>query len=134
MKWVYPVRYQMIFSKESDQYFIVAENAHQAEEIAFDCIANSSLPNFSDASDRPSKDGRKIANVWVLKDWAEQTETDKIGLIGSGSSILRAKALALYEDWAEQTDIDKIGLIDSGVDILLAKALALYVKTYNQLH
>jgi hypothetical protein len=104
MKWVYPVRYQMISSKESDQYFIVAENPQQAEEIAFDCIANTYSPNFSDASDRPASYGREIAHVWVMNDWAQQTETDKIGLVGSGS------------------------------EVLLAKALALYVKTYNQLH
>ncbi len=57
MKWVDPVRFQMISSKERHQYFIVAENAQQAEEIAFECIANNFLPNFAEASDSPSKDG-----------------------------------------------------------------------------
>lgn len=103
MKWVYPVRFQIISSEEIGEYFIVAENEHQAEEIAFDCIANTYLSNFSDV-DKPSKDGRGIANVWVMKEGAERTNTDKMGLISSGSYIL------------------------------LAKALALYVKTYNQLH
>jgi hypothetical protein len=104
MKWVYSVRYQIFSSMENGKYFVVAENPQQAEDIAFRCIAHNFLPNLSEVFDRPSSDGRAIARVWVMNDWAQQTETDKIGLIGFGS------------------------------ELLLAKALALYVKTYNQLH
>jgi len=103
MKKVYPVRYERNDNGAKATYFIVATNSGEAKEIAFSCIANNPPPS-SIGPDRSSDYGRKIAKVWVEASWAQPTECDNIGLIGSGS------------------------------EVLLAKALALYVKEYNQLH
>ena len=93
MKSVYPVRYEREDTSEQDTYFIVAEDAQQAEEIAYSCIANNPPP---EQGERSASYGRKIAQVWVKEYWAQPTETDMVGLIGTGSEILLAQALALY--------------------------------------
>ena len=95
MKKVYPVRYRRNDVKDEGTYFIVANDVDEAEEIAFTCIANNPPPQ-SEGPDRPASYGRRIAEVWVRDSWAQLTETDKVGLIGSGSEVLLAKALALY--------------------------------------
>ena len=95
MKKVYPVRYERNDKGESSTYFIVAEDKKQAENIAFSCIANNSPPS-SGGPNRPSSYGRELAKVWVMDRWAQETECDMVGLIGSGPEALLAKALALY--------------------------------------
>ncbi|MFD1006768.1 hypothetical protein [Oceanisphaera ostreae] len=95
MKKVYPVRYKRSDIENDGTYFIVANDTSEAEEIAFSCIANNPPPR-SEGPDRPASYGREIAKVWVKDSWAQPTESDKVGLIGSGSEILIAKALALY--------------------------------------
>lgn len=95
MKQVYPVRYKRSDSESEGTYFIVAHDASEAEEIAFSCIANDPPPR-SEGPDRPASYARGFAKVWVMDFWAQITECDKVGLIGSGSEILLAKALALY--------------------------------------
>lgn len=94
MKYVYPVYYRRSDRNEESTYFIVASSVAEAEDIAYDCIANNPCP--SDGPDRPSSYGREIAQVWVRDSWAQPTECDHAGLIGTGSEILLAKALALY--------------------------------------
>jgi hypothetical protein len=103
MKKVFPVRYKRSDFEDTGTLFIVAHDAIEAEEIAFSCIANNPGPPF-EYPDRPTSYGRRIATVRVMDSWAEPTETNEVGLIGSGS------------------------------EVLIAKALALYVKEYNQLH
>lgn len=95
MKQVYPVRYKRSDTRSDGTYFIVANDPSEAEEIAFSCIANNPPP-CSEGPDRTASYGREIAKVWVMDTWAQPTECDKVGLIGSGSEILIAKALALY--------------------------------------
>jgi len=95
MKQVYPVRYRRGDAEGDGTYFIVASDVSEAEEIAFSCIANNPPPQ-SDGHDRPASYGRSIAKVYVMDAWAQPTETDKVGLVGSGSDVLIAKALALY--------------------------------------
>jgi hypothetical protein len=94
MKHVYPVHW--FWNNDGDQhtYFIVANSVEEAEEIAFECIA-ANLP-CSDGPPLPSSRGREVARVHVRDSWAQPTHTEKTGLIGSGSPILLAKALALY--------------------------------------
>jgi len=89
MKKVYPVRYVRKDMDVSGTFYIVANNTQEAEEIAFECIAAN--PNS-----RPVSYAKKNAEVFVRASWAQPTETDKVGLIGSGSESLVAKALALY--------------------------------------
>jgi hypothetical protein len=95
MKQVYPVHYRRSDVEGGGTYFIVANDVSEAEEIAFSCIANNPPPQ-SEGPDRPASYGRRLAKVWVMETWAQPTETDKVGLIGSGSEVLLAKALALY--------------------------------------
>ena len=38
------------------------------------------------------------------------------------------------DNWAQPTETDKVGLIGSDSEVLLAKALALYVSENNELH
>jgi len=94
MKSVYPVRYRRSDREEEDNYFIVARDASEAEEIAFGCIANNPPPE--EQGERPASYGRAIAQVWVRDYAAQPTECDEVGLIGTGSEFLLAKALALY--------------------------------------
>lgn len=94
MKHVYPVHWFWNESKEQHTYFIVAGSAEEAEEIAFRCIA-ANLP-CSEGPPLPSSRGRQAARAFVRDSWAQPTDTDKVGLIGSGSPTLLAKALALY--------------------------------------
>jgi len=94
MKQVYIVRYKRNDTGSDGTYYIVANSTDEAEDIAFSCIANNP-PAGSIGPERPSSYGRGIAKIWV-KDTSVPTETDKVGLIGSGSEILLAEALALY--------------------------------------
>jgi len=94
MKSVYPVSYERKDRSEQSTYFIVAQNSEQAEEIAYFCIANDPPP--PEQGERPASYGRTIAQAWVRDHWAQPTETDCVGPIGTGSESLLAKALALY--------------------------------------
>lgn len=89
MKKVFPVRYVRKDMEVSGTFYIVANNTQEAEEIAFECIAAN--PNS-----RSVGYAKENAKVTVMNSWAHPTETDKVGLIGSGSESLVAKALALY--------------------------------------
>jgi len=94
MKHVYPVHWSWNKSSEQHTYFIVASSVDEAEEIAFRCIA-ANLP-CSEGPPLPSSRGREVARVHVRDSWSQPTNTDEVGLIGSGSPTLLAKALALY--------------------------------------
>ena len=92
---VYPVRYSLHESDVSGIYFIVARDQKRAEEIAFSCIANNPAPPCG-TPDRSTDYGRQIAKVFVIEWSAAETNCMLEGLIGSGSEVLLAKALALY--------------------------------------
>jgi len=92
---VFPVRYKWKAEKNEGTYYIVAESASEAEEIAFGCIAAGIHP-VPEGPDRPPSAGRKVADVWVQESWAAETFSSRSGLLGTGSELFKAKAYAEY--------------------------------------
>lgn len=92
---VFPVRYRWNDGTDEGTYYIVAEGEAQAEEIAYACVAANIQPQ-PEANERPASDGRKVAMVWVMADWAAETTSPRTGLLGTGSEEFNARAYAEY--------------------------------------
>lgn len=92
---VYPVKFRWNDNSWGGFYYIVAESAEQAEDIAYKCIAANIHPQ-PERYERPAEDGRRVAKVWVRDSWACDTICDEVGLIGAGSPTYNAKAYAEY--------------------------------------
>lgn len=94
---IFPVRYHRKDIDESGTYFIVASDAVRAEEIALDCLTHKfNGAEAPEASDRLISPNKSMLSIWVMESWAQDVDFCNEGLIGSGSGILIAKALALY--------------------------------------
>jgi hypothetical protein len=96
---VFPVRYRWNDGSNDGTYYIVADSETQAEDIAYECIAANILP-YPEANERPASDGRKVARVWVMRDWASETTSRRAGLLGTGSEEFNARA---YTEYVRQT-------------------------------
>jgi len=91
---VFPVRYKWHDGTDEGTYYIVAETVPQAEEIAYSCVAANIYPQ-PEANDRPPDEGRTVAQVWVMDSWAAETESERMGLLGTSENY-NARAYAEY--------------------------------------
>jgi len=91
---VFPVDFKWNDGSWSGQYFIVALDGKEAEEIAYQCVAANI--HSGDNLDYGAYKGREVAKVWVQEQWAGDTISEKSGLVGSGDPIYRAAAYARF--------------------------------------
>lgn len=92
---VFPVRYKWNDDTDEGTYYIVADTVAQAEDIAYGCIAANIHPQ-PEANERPADEGRAVARVWVMESWAAETDSNRIGLLSTGSENYNARAYAEY--------------------------------------